>query len=84
MAVYCVAEIHEAGKPPKKCGAEVKPQSPKCGKPKWPHGTCWGNVSCSHCGAYLMEPEPWLLDACTACKTRLHGGEMSSASLGLH
>jgi hypothetical protein len=84
MAIYCVAEIRQKDKAPRKCGAKVEIGADNCSKGKWPHSTCWDNVSCSHCGDYIYDDEPWYLQRCPHCKEGLHGGEMDSSSLGLH
>lgn len=84
MAIYCVAEVREKDKPPRKCGERVQIGADKCDKEKWPHQTCWDNVSCSYCHEYIRVHEPWYLSSCPGCAERLHGGEMSRDSLGLH
>ena len=84
MGIYCVAEVRQTGKRPRKCGAKVRIGASTCDKDKWPHRTCWDNVSCSHCGNYINLDEPWSLVKCPACEERLHGGEMNGESLGLH
>ena len=76
MAVFCAGG--------KNCGKRVEQGAERCPKG---HKCDWSTFICTHCENELKEVDgvgPLMLQYCTFCDTRIHGGIANRWSITIH